>query len=570
MKKDKLFMIFMCIYLIVLLFFSTSYNIINVISTIFLIINIIYLFKNKVKLDKKDILLLLLPFAYLLILIFRLNKMSFISNVFAIICNASIALATINFRRIANKNKVNNLLLVLQIITIISFIISFISYQNEAFFSNIGILSPYTDTYYNSIDRYYGLLCYCNASAVLFLISMFISLLKEDKEILDYLFLYISFIGFSYTFSKMIMICFIVVLLIYIVYCFIFKKYDKVKSIVWDVLSILIPVCLSITTYRTYLINYNLIEFFTNNLIIFIVYYLLITYVFKNKYIKLVSSILIVCILSFLLFKPVSIPLKINNIQNSPSTSDNYYITEFILEDKKEYTINIDYEVLSGDVHFVLEKAFVKNNRFDSYDYISINDEFNITGSSDAEYYLLSIRGLDENTNVKINKITVNGKKQDINTLLVPYQITRQLELAKYDKESVSHRIDYYKDSLKYLKKSNYIYGRGVDTFKYYRLVATDNNYNEKNPHSILFEYWLDVGIIGPIYLLIIYFSGIYFIFKNRKNSKNLIYFSLFVIVCMFSVFDFYMHIYGMRLLMLLFYIILICVDERKIIEKQL
>ena len=77
MKKDKLFMIFMCIYLIVLLFFSTSYNIINVISTIFLIINIIYLFKNKVKLDKKDILLLLLPFAYLLILIFRLNKNNF-------------------------------------------------------------------------------------------------------------------------------------------------------------------------------------------------------------------------------------------------------------------------------------------------------------------------------------------------------------------------------------------------------------------------------------------------------------------------------------------------------------
>ena len=27
---------------------------------------------------------------------------------------------------------------------------------------------------------------------------------------------------------------------------------------------------------------------------------------------------------------------------------------------------------------------------------------------------------------------------------------------------------------------------------------------------------------------------------KNRKNSINLIYFSLFVIVCMFSVFDFF------------------------------
>ena len=486
---------------------------------------------------------------------------------YAIICNASIAFTMINFRRVIDKNKVNNLLLVLQIVIMISFIISFVLYQNEDFFFNIGMLSPFTDTYYNSIDRYYGLLCYCNASAVLFLISMFISLLKDDKKILDYLFLYISFIGFSYTFSKMISICFIVVLVIYIVYCFVYKKYDKVKLIIWDVISILIPVCLSITTYRTYLINYNLIEFLTNNLIIFIVYYLLITYVFKNKYVKLVSSILIICILSFLLFKPVSIPLKINNVHHTKHTSDNYYITEFILEDAREYTIKIDYEVLSGDVHFVLEKAFVKNNKFDSFDYISINDEFNITGSSDAEYYLLSIRGLDENTSVKINKITVNGKEQAINTLLVPYQITRQLELTKYDMESVSYRFDFYKDSLKYLKKSHYIFGGGVDTFKYYRLTAMDNKYNEVNPHSILFEYWLDVGVVGLIYLLFIYFYGIYLIFKNRKNTKNLIYFSLFVIVCMFSVLDFYMHIYGMRLLMLLFYIMLICIDDGKIVE---
>lgn len=569
MKKEKLFMIFMYIYLIILLFFPTIFKVINISSIIFLIINIIYLFINKVKLDKKDIVFLLIPLAYLLIVIFRLYKMDLSDNISAIICNLCIALTMINLRRILNYSRVNKLLLILQVVTMISFIISFISYQNEDFFLNIGILSPFTDTYYNSIDRYYGLLCYCNASAVLFLISMFISLVKEDKKILDYLFLYVSFIGFSYTFSKMITICFIIVLLIYIVYYFIFKSYDKVGNILWEVISLLIPVCLSITTYRTYLINYNLIEFFTNNLIIFIVYYLLITYVFKNKYVKLVSSILIICILSFLLFKPVSIPLKINNIHNSPSTSDNYYITEFILEERHDYTINIDYEVLSGDVHFVLEKAFVKNNRFDSYDYISINDEFKVTGSSDAEYYLLSIRGLDEKTNVKINKITVNGKVQAINTLIVPYQLTRQLELTKYDGESVSHRFDYYKDSMKYLKNSYYIYGRGVDTFKYYRSISRDNKYAEVNPHSILFEYWLDVGIVGPIYLLIIYLYGIYLIIKNRKNNRGVIYFSMFIITCMFSVVDFYMHIYGMRYLMLLFYILLIGFDEKKIFEEK-
>ena len=136
MKKDRLFMIFMYIYLIVLLFFSTSSNIINVLSTIFLIINIIYLFINKVKLDRKDVLLLLLPLAYLLIVIFRLNKMAFEDNLYAIICNASIAFTMINFRRVIDKNKVNKLLLVLQIVTMISFIISFVLYQNEDFFFN--------------------------------------------------------------------------------------------------------------------------------------------------------------------------------------------------------------------------------------------------------------------------------------------------------------------------------------------------------------------------------------------------------------------------------------------------
>lgn len=569
MKKDKLFMIFMYIYLTILLFFSTNSYIINSASIIFFVINVIYLIINRVKIDKKDILFLLIPLSYLLILIFRLNKTSFMSNIFAITCNASIALIIINFRRIIDNNKINNFLKVLQLITIFSFIVSFVSYQNQDFFSNIGILSPFTDTYYNSIDRFYGVLCYCNASAVLFLISIFITLLKDNKKVFDYLMLYISFIGFSYAFSKMITICFIIVLFIYVVYNLIYKKYEKVKLILWDVISILIPVCLSITTYRTYLINYNLIEFITNNLIIFVIYYILITYILKNKYIKLITSLLIVIILTYLLFKPINIPLKINNVHSTKYTSDNYYITELFLKPSKEYTINIDYEVYSGDVHFVLEKGCVNNNSFTSFDYISINGEFKVTGSSDAEYYLLSIRGLDENTNIKINKITVDGHEQSINTFIVPYQITRQLELTKYDGESVSHRFDYYKDSLKYLKNTNYIYGRGVDTFKYYRLIATDNNYNEKNPHSILFEYWLDIGIIGPIYLLIIYFSGIYLIFKNRKNSKSVIYFSLFVIICMFSVLDFYMHIYGMRLLMLLFYIILICIDEKKVMKEK-
>ncbi len=569
MKKDKLFMIFMYIYLTILLFFSTNNYIINSASIIFLVINVIYLIINRVKMNKKDILFLLIPLSYLLILIFRLNKTSFMSNIFAITCNASIALTIINFRRIIDNNKINNFLKVLQLITIFSFIVSFVSYQNQYFFSNVGILSPFTDTYYNSIDRFYGVLCYCNASAVLFLISIFITLLKDNKKVFDYLTLYISFIGFSYTFSKMITICFIIVLFIYIVYNLIYKKYEKVKLILWDVISILIPVCLSITTYRTYLINYNLIEFITNNLIIFVVYYILITYILKNKYIKLITSLLIVIILTYLLFKPINIPLKINNIHSTKYTNDNYYITELLLKPSKEYTINIDYEVYSGDVHFVLEKGCVNNNRLTSFDYISINGEFKVTGSSDAEYYLLSIRDLDENTNIKINKITIDGHEQSINTFIVPYQITRQLELTKYDVESVSHRFDYYKDSLKYLKNTNYIYGRGVDTFEYYRLIATDNNYNEKNPHSILFEYWLDIGIIGPIYLLIIYFSGIYLIFKNRKNSKSVIYFSLFVIICMFSVLDSYMHAYGMRLLMLLFYMILICMDEKRLIEEK-
>ena len=65
MKKDKLFMIFMYIYLTILLFFSTNNYIINSASIIFLVINVIYLIINRVKIDKKDILFLLIPLSYL-------------------------------------------------------------------------------------------------------------------------------------------------------------------------------------------------------------------------------------------------------------------------------------------------------------------------------------------------------------------------------------------------------------------------------------------------------------------------------------------------------------------------
>lgn len=568
----KIFYVLFYIYLTFLLIYTPYDNIIFYVSIPMLVYNIFLLIKNKYHFDRTDLFILIIPVFYLIILLLRINLNTDINNIYEIISSLTISLTVINIRRYNDKKFQNSLLIYIPLLSAFNFIISFIShiYQYELY-NCIKIFAHFSDTFVNSIDRFYGLLNYCNASAILFLISFFICLFrKKDKDnIFNRLLLFINFIGFVYTFSKMISICLIIIILVLIIYYIIKHHYQQIKDLIIELGLLLIPMCLATTYYRNFLINANLFLFIKKLIILFLLYYLLLLIVRKIKkqiYVLIAVIIEIICII-ILLFIPILIPLKINNV----ALNNSYYITELFLKANEDYELIIDYDNFGNDIKFVIEYGYVKNNVFDTYEYIIMNDNIaHITGDDNCEYYLLKVVNLNKKTNLVINSITLNGKIQNINTFLIPYQFSRQLDLIKYDKESVTNRFTYYKDSINYLKRRYYLFGGGVDTFEYYRINYYDGLYGEINPHSILFYYWLDIGIIGVIYIIYIYTTGIITMIKKSNREEFFIWFIIFTSLAMFSSFDLYLNINILYLIFLISYVFIIDYQSNhKLIAKK-
>ena len=562
MKLEKVFNLTFYVYLLILLMFSIFKGITIYIHIIMTLVSLIFITINykKIKHDKINLILFILPLTYIVLYLtgtYVIERRTMVQGIFETL---SISLTAIVLRNtMVNKENQQKFLTWFQVITVISFFLSIYSYVYFDEFLKFKIFSEFGDTYVNTIDRFYGVLNYCNAQALIFMISAFITLIKKDKKIIDRAILFISMIGFSYCFSKMIFIDFIIITIILLIYNIIRKK--EIEYIIFELLTITIPVFLSITMYRYFLINDNILLFLLTNSLCFGFYLILEDYI-RGKYLTIPVILVIVITTIYTLINPILIPLTIKNVRNTK----NSYVAEFMLEKGKEYNLELDYENLQGKEQFVLKKTYVENNVLKTYDYIIFNtNKATIKTDDDTEYFLLEIRNINPKTNLTINAVKLNGKKVNINTLIAPYQITKQRELRKYDTESVSHRFLYYKDAIKYIKENKYFYGRGEDAFAYYRITNFDNKYNELNPHNYVLEKWLNHGILGLFYIIFIYISGIVSMLRRNKNTKYTIWFIMFAGLGMFSFLDFYMSIPFIQVLFLLSYVIIVKDDYKKI-----
>ena len=526
----------------------------TIISTLIIIFNI-----KKIKLDKIDILLGLLPISYLIPHILNNNVYSLKENIYYILFELSITITLLVLRRNLDKEKTNNILTIIPTTGCIYFLISYIYQIMPKKMALLGIFSHFGDTYINSIDRFYGTLNYCNASALLFLIASFISLFKihEDKENKNIfkVMLFINFCGFLTTFSKMSTITLIIVLISLIILKIIIKKPKFLKDIKIALISLIVPSIIFIRIYRNFLINLNLISFLLTTILLCIVYLLIskvLNYLnIRKKYFVNIYLIIILIPLVYLTINPVSIPLKINNI----SKNNEYIISDFILKQNEKYHITINTSGNMNNEFIEIYKLYVDEliPKSQLIKKVKIKSKNNITINTDNEfeYYYIKLSNLNKKTNLKIKNIQINNKEQIINFLLVPYQYIHQLELTKYDKESVAHRFTYYKDSLKIIKENNSIIGQGYNTFRYYSM-KNKPNYLESDPHSYLFQLWLDVGIYGLIYVFSLIVIGIISIIKNINNENKHIWFCIFSLCLIVLPFDcIYAAMYLKLLLML-------------------
>lgn len=506
-----------------------------------LIIDIIIIIKTpkrKIKLDRIDLLLISVPLIYIIHTILGLNKLSLFHNYMIIIPELILVLTILIIRRYINKKHINIILDGLVYGSIFYFLASL--FATNGVLSFLGINSIFTDTYVTSIDRMYGTLLYCNASALFSLIAFFIcfykSKQKEDKYFYKII-MFMNLISISYTFSKIETLIMILMFIVLITYYLIRKNYTEIKRIVTELTSMFLPLLISITALRTYLINNN-IKVFVLTLIISISLYMILNLIIdvvsnKKMYIYIPLILILNIPIVYLYIKPISIPLEINSV----SKENEYYITDIIFTPNTKNTIEVDYEG-KGNISFHLEGLVELGNQIGGINVGELKDNKIEFTAQDIEYYLLKVNGLNKDTDIKINKVLVNGKEYLINSFLIPYSLVHQKDLINYDKESASHRLLYYNDCLKYSKENYFLYGGGKGTFEYKRLNETNREYLEINPHSYLFELIIDIGILGAFYLFFIYAIGIKNMLKKWKREEYLVIFTIFSCMSIGIMFD--------------------------------
>lgn len=494
--------------------------------------------KKNIRFDRVDLLLISLPIIYILHTLLGLNVYNLAYNYYYIIPELILVITILVLRRYLKKEHLNIILDGLVYGSIFYFLASL--FATDGILSFLGINSLFTDTYVTSIDRMFGTLLYCNSSALLslvaFLICFYKSKSKEDKYFYKVIMI-MNLIAMSYTFSKMVTIIMIMLLFVFIIYSIVRKNYEEIKRLIVEFSSMIIPVFISITALRTYLINNNVGKFIFTILITIIIYILintLLEYISKKRISIAILLIISIHISSgYLFIKPISIPLKIKNVVKE----NEYYITDIMFEPDTLNTIEIDYEG-EGNVTFHLEGLVEENFVISGVDAGEFKNKKLKFEAKDVEYYLLKIKGINKNTNIKINKILVNGKEYLINSLLVPYSLIHQKELTLYDRESAGNRFRYYNDALNYSKENYFLFGGGKSSFEYKRMTETNRTYLETNPHSYLFELLIDIGILGVFYVFFIYAIGIRNMISKWKHEEYLAIFAIFCGISISLMFD--------------------------------
>lgn len=521
---------------------------------------------NKKRIDIIDIMIFLLPLYYLIPYILKISVNSISSKIFYIFMEFGLSLTIIVLRRYLDKEKRNRILISLIMIGIIYFFVSFIYQAFPKVLTPIGITSYFGDTYFNSIDRFYGTLDYCNMSALFFLICFFISLFKiKDDEYNKYIYyfaLFINMLGFLITYSKMLTIDFILVSITLILYLVIRKKKVLLSSFITILVALIFPMIISVNYSRLFLINLNLFIY------IFVVLLAFILFVIVIKFIEFISSkisigvylvfIFETIIIGCFIINPVAAPLKINNV----ASKNDYIISDFILESDNKYDLELDIEYNSkSNIKILLCGLYVDNHFIPNEEIITSFDEnedikYTINANSLYEYYYIKIKNINKKTDIVINNLKINGEEYLFNSKIIPYQFIHQLELLKYDRESATSRLLYYKDSLKMLKDYDYVLGHGYQSF-----AELKNNYairyNELDPHSYIFQLWLDTGLYGVIYVILLIIIGLYYMYKYRKCDDKILFFIIFALCMVVLPFDLiYTSIY-MKFLLLLFFVLL-------------
>ena len=346
--------------------------------------------------------------------------------------------------------------------------------------------------------------------------------------------------------------------------CF-FKSKKKIVKILYIIIAI-IMLCTLILTY-------------SRLVYIFIILFILIFLVALAKKYNLRKrlnrkSVSIIAIVSIAFIAYIAIGLQ---IPDKVEIKENYQKIMYSVESNTTYKFSFNIDAISETEDNFLIKITEKNKYFDDLKTTQIEfgtlsgiKEIEIKTEPDTQVIYLNIERKKYEGKLIINEAYLNEEKFILKYKLLPTGIVQKVQGISFNNKSVWERTAFITDALKAIK-DNWILGSGGNAWETVQNEVQSYNYQAKEVHSFIVQTFLENGILGVLaWIGIIFYLLKKLIGEYRKECidiKNVSIMLAVLFILTHSLLDFNMSFFYVVLIVSILIAILSIQEDEKTIK---
>lgn len=533
--------------------------IINILAILYVIITSCVNKREQVISNKIDIFVLILCISPTIPIIFKTyaslaDSIEYLTKYLS--CFILYLIASQMYKKDKNTSKYINIGIVITILVIILFGIDIVTtnlFNN--FLENIN--STIIDQGEVRLSSTFG---YGNTFAVIVAFGLIINinLIKSlENKIVKYLFQCISFVymaSFILSFSRIVYICFAILLIIYLL--LIKEKKEVLKIVIISGIYGLIysKIFMNILNTNNYIPIWSWLIIFAiiNGTSITIINHVKIK--IKNLNIKkviFISIILVVMLFGLLIYAfNQKSDLILFNTSNTNEVVrylynieyEEHFVCEFDIESyiSKDSTV-FEIEILEKNRYFDdIKSTIVELKTYEGKKKIDITLDKQV-----AQIYIyFRTNEYQEGQYLKIKDFNINGKQKIINYKYLPTNLVTKITSISFKHKSAWERLVFIKDGLK-IVKGNLLTGIGGNGWIYQQGLVQSHNYQANEVHCYPLQVLIEYGIIGfgaLVIIVVILIKNIYQKAVKQQLENQFEFISIFVafsIIALHSLFDF-------------------------------
>lgn len=522
------------------------------IGSIFAIYKLVFK-KEKIILDKIDIVVLILQLSPLIPLIFG-TYASLEETLMAIIRNVSLfniyfILKHLTFKKSNNKEYITSILIIGGLVLALLGIDEMLSKEVFRYMRFIGI-----PNIINYEGRMFSTIGYANTFAVIMAaeIMLCLEMLKKRRLVCSGL-IYIFLLAMLLSYSRSVIAMFAVLLIIY----YIFSKKNRIYSM-YVVFSNLVLAVFGMKLFEAFSTNKQYLAAWLS-VVAFVVLSALIALLICKLYkrvckIKIKTYIWIAIVgviligIMFVVGMQLTIPLKL--FENDSDNEEVRYKLSRV-DKSTPYTFELDiasYTKNGNDSNYTIE--IVEENKY--YDVITTHEiefgdyvgkkEISFTTSDETVAMVIYFKSASKKVqnSFTINSLYVNGKEVGLNYLYIPMRLVERIDSFSINSKSLWERLVYYVDGMKIIKE-HWLFGTGTKGWIYNFTKVQSYVYSATEVHSYPLQLVIENGILS----LVCYATVIVYVIVKIIKAKKLTGVDMaFILLNLHSAVDFNMSFY--------------------------